>query len=353
MKETKKEGMFDSDSFMLFVLRRTRSFQLDALLRTDPEAYVATATFLSSSIPRSELPNVQDVPHPESGILRRSQEEKKLLQVAEARTAEEKDSLVADCTVPDKELRENPFETLLLTVTRNIYADITGTERRKDIKGIPGLVEEMRTYMLSPEGMDSKNQQDDLLATLLVLMTPVLPPFYRIFMGWRVPSIEAGDPEWLVNFVNKRLANWLPIEEGQSFGPAPYAPLLTSWVAPYVFSFLVGPVSINLRKDGQYGGILVEKCKFLQESNCKGMCLHSCKVPAENLFDSLGLPLRVSPNFDSQECQWNFGEVSPLPEEDPTWPQGCLVGCGTRGAVAELRKNEAQKEGKTEVANCY
>ena len=30
-------------------------------------------------------------------------------------------------------------------------------------------------------------------------MTPVLPPFYRIFMGGIVPSRERGDPAWLVD----------------------------------------------------------------------------------------------------------------------------------------------------------
>ena len=92
--------------------------------------------------------------------------------------------------------------------------------------------------------------------------------------------------------------------------------------APFVFGFLVGPASLNRRSDGSLGGLVVEKCKFLQESNCKGMCLNSCKLPAQELFSELGLPLRVSPNFETQECQWSFGEVAPPPDEDPTWPKG-------------------------------
>ena len=44
-------------------------------------------------------------------------------------------------------------------------------------------------------------QQLVLIRTLRVLMTPVLPPFYRIFMGGVVPSIERGDPQWLVDAV--------------------------------------------------------------------------------------------------------------------------------------------------------
>ena len=71
------------------------------------------------------------------------------------------------------------------------------------------------------------------------------------------------------------------------------------------------------------------------------MCLNSCKLPAQQLFNDLGLPLRVSPNFETQECQWSFGEAAPLPEEDPTWPKGCIVGCTSREAMRELNGGAA------------
>jgi hypothetical protein len=54
----------------------------------------------------------------------------------------------------------------------------------------------------------------------------------------------------------------------------------------------------------------------------------------------LGLPLSVTPNFVTQECQWSFGET-PLPVEiDPYFPKGCLVGCESRKAMSS-RKNAA------------
>lgn len=321
-----------------FLLKTARSSQLNRLLRDDRDAYITTATFLNSQIPRSELPNLQDIPHPQTGVLPST------VRSGGASTDYLGRELVPDCTVPDLDSDENLAEALLLEVTRNIYANQTGLGKNEQ-KGIRGLVEEMRVYMLSEEGADPLQQQKSLVLTLYTLMTPVLPPFYRIFMGWMVPSGTAGDPEWLV-----KLGQRLGLEEGKNFGPAPYAPILTSIVAPFVFGFLVGPVRVNRRSDGQYGGIVVEKCKFLQESGCKGMCLHSCKLPAQQLFDELGLPLRVSPDFDSQECQWNFGEAAPPVEEDPTWPQGCLSGCGTREAVAEMRRKGVQG---AELANCY
>ena len=71
---------------------------------------------------------------------------------------------------------------------------------------------------------------------------------------------------------------------------------------------------------------------------------HQCKRPAERLFDDLGVPLRVAPNFETQECQWSFGEAAPPPAEDPTWPKGCLVGCTSRQAMKELAGGTALRD---------
>ena len=155
-----------------------------------------------------------------------------------------------------------------------------------------------------------------------------------------------ADPKWLADAFQWVRANLLPagkqyLEPGRQLGPWFYAPALTAVVAPYAFGFLVGPASLNRRADGELGGLVVEKCKFLQESSCKGMCLNSCKLPAQELFGELGLPLRVSPNFETQECQWSFGEEAPPPAEDPTWPKGCIVGCTSREAMKELNGGAA------------
>ena len=240
---------------------------------------------------------------------------------------------------------ENVLEGALLELTRDIYARQTGVARLKQ-RGIRGLIEEMRIYTLSPIGNAPQAQQRVLIRTLRTLMTPVLRPIYRIFMAGIVPSHDptderiGADPKWLSDAVQS-IRHKLPagkkyLTPGRQLGPWFYAPVLTSVVAPYVFGFLVGPASLNRRSDGQLGGLVVEKCKFLQESNCKGMCLNSCKLPAQDLFNELGLPLRVTPNFATQECQWSFGEEAPPPEVDDTWPKGCITGCNSREVMREL-----------------
>ena len=320
----------------LCLRRQRRSQLLVRLLKADRDAYVETVSFLH--IPRAELPNRQDVP------LRACDEQPRRTAASPA-SEPDADGLVPDCVLVDQPMGENLAEGALLEVTRNIYCAETAVARAPQ-DGIRGLIEEMRTYMLSTQGVAPAAQQRVLIRTLRTLMTPVLPPFYRIFMGGIVPSHDphdervGADPKWLADAFQS-LRRRLPVakeylEPGKQLGPWFYAPPLTAVVAPFAFGFLVGPATLNRRADGELGGLVVEKCKFLQESSCKGMCLNSCKLPAQDLFAELGLPLRVSPNFVTQECQWSFGEEAPPVEDDPTWPKGCVVGCTSREAMRQL-----------------
>ena len=282
--------------------------RLVALMQSDYDAYVATAEFLSPSrIPRLQLPNLQDV----KVVIKDDGD----AGTKQATVLDDKGQpLVADCELNDLEFNESPLDKLLLKIFRNLVEKNTGGIQSSQ-PGIDGLLEQGRTFMLQ-EGQTPEAQHKMVSDTLGGLMTPVLPPFYRIFMSGIVPQKLGTD--------------W----DGKQLGPWFYAPFLTSFVTPTFFGFLVGPSYPNRRKDGQLGGLVVEKCKFLQESGCKGLCLHQCKLPAQQFFkEELGLPLTVSPNFVTQECQWSFGEEPLPPSEDPSFPKGCLVGCDSRKAM--------------------
>ena len=124
---------------------------------------------------------------------------------------------------------------------------------------------------------------------------------------------------------------------------------------------MVGPARAGRRDDGSRGAVIVEKvsigfsptlrgenaeerltllceqCRFLEQSNCKGMCLHICKSPAQEFFSStLGVPLKVSPNFATHECHWVWGVEAEEVGEDEEWPRGCLEGCESRKQVAAM-----------------
>lgn len=283
LKENIDSDLFVDETLHLRyeTLKLARYSLLVKLMENQYDAYVATASFLSPSrIDRLDLPNVQDVPI-------NSEMLQKTLPIGES----DDQVLVADCVLEKINYQESWLDMILLKIFRNLVQKNTGGIRSQK-PGIEGLLEQGRLFMLKP-GQTSEAQHKMVKDTLGGLMTPYLPPFYRIFMAGIVPELG--------------LKNW----DGKQLGPWFYAPWLTALVTPPFFAFLVGPSRPNRRKDGSVGGLLVEKCKFLQQSGCKGLCLHQCKIPAQEFFaQTLGLELTVSPNFVTQECQWSFGEVS-------------------------------------------
>lgn len=321
------DGLLVTGRKVLDLRRRALEFRryelLTKLLKQDYDAYIATAEFLSPSrIPRNALPNVQDVPLVKSvdAIKNESRDDQDATPTLKDENGK---PLVADCQLDNMEFQDNALDKLLLFIFRKLVTHHTGGVT-SDQPGIHGLVEQARTFMLQP-GQTPEGQHEMVYKTLKSLMTPALPPFYRIFMAGIVPT-QLGTP-------------W----DGKQWGPWFYAPSLTSWVTPIFFAFLVGPSHVNLRQDGEAGGLVVEKCKFLQESGCKGLCLHQCKLPAQQFFQNeLGLPLSVMPNFVTQECQWSFGQEPVPPQDDPYFPTGCLSGCPSRQALAAANAGKMQ-----------
>ena len=311
------------ESRAYFLLRWKRDSLLTDFLGADYPGYVELVNKLGNRIPRVELPNVQDIKIPEITV--DTTEQVQLLEV------------IPDCTLPNKTFADSPLDNFLLSIFRDLVRK--EIQWKSNTPGIKGLLEEGRHYMLSEQGT-AENQHAFVKKTLAGLMTPFLPPFYRIFMSGIIPCEKNNDPEWLIkifDYCRNKLPESLQsnLSPGKQLGPWFYAPFLTSFVTPVFLSFLVGPSRVNRRKNGQLGGLVIEKCKFLQESGCKGLCLHQCKIPAQEFFaETLGLPLTVTPNFATQECQWSWGDIPPPVELDASFPKGCLAGCPTRQIMA-------------------
>ena len=80
----------------------------------------------------------------------------------------------------------------------------------------------------------------------------------------------------------------------------------------------------------QRSAVQIEKCRYLEESGCTGMCVNLCKVPCQSFFtEQLGMPLTMEPNFEDNSCRMIFGQAPPPLEEDPVRQQPCLSGCAT------------------------
>jgi len=164
-------------------LRRFRRYQLlTVLLRDDPGAYVDVAGWLHCAleVPRSEFPNLQNVP-----------------VAAPLPAAAGGDGLVPDCHLPDATFVDSPLDSFLLKFTRDRYAEHTpGPSYRSNRPGILGLLDEMRALTLDEAGTDDA-QAALVHRILLDLMTPALPPVYRLAVAGFLPSEARGDPKWL------------------------------------------------------------------------------------------------------------------------------------------------------------
>ncbi|XP_022898222.1 beta-carotene isomerase D27, chloroplastic-like isoform X2 [Olea europaea var. sylvestris] len=75
------------------------------------------------------------------------------------------------------------------------------------------------------------------------------------------------------------------------------------------FAWLVGPCEV---KESEFEGakeknvVHIKKCRFLEETNCVGMCTNLCKMPSQAFIqESLGMPSTMVPSKATQRHQKN------------------------------------------------
>ncbi|KAL1329707.1 beta-carotene isomerase D27, chloroplastic [Arachis hypogaea] len=100
------------------------------------------------------------------------------------------------------------------------------------------------------------------------------------------------------------------------------------------FAWLVGPSEvreseINGRREKNV--VHIKKCRFLEKTNCVGMCINLCKMPSQSFIkDSFGMPVNMVPNFDDMSCEMIFGQEPPPSTDDPAFKQPCYRLCKTK-----------------------
>ncbi|XP_058746021.1 beta-carotene isomerase D27, chloroplastic [Vicia villosa] len=97
------------------------------------------------------------------------------------------------------------------------------------------------------------------------------------------------------------------------------------------FAWLLGPSEVresevNGKKEKNI--VYIKKCRFLEETNCVGMCTNLCKMPSQIFIkDSFGMPVNMVPNFDDMSCEMIFGQEPPSSTDDPALKQPCYKIC--------------------------
>ncbi|KAI4319483.1 hypothetical protein MLD38_033074 [Melastoma candidum] len=100
------------------------------------------------------------------------------------------------------------------------------------------------------------------------------------------------------------------------------------------FAWLVGPCEV---REGEHNGmkeknvVHIKKCRFLEGTNCVGMCQNMCKVPSQTFIkETLGMPVNMVPNFEDMSCEMIFGQEAPPVEDDPAFKQPCYKLCNSK-----------------------
>ncbi|KAK4560239.1 hypothetical protein RGQ29_009137 [Quercus rubra] len=97
------------------------------------------------------------------------------------------------------------------------------------------------------------------------------------------------------------------------------------------FAWLVGPCEVRESEaDGrrEMNIVHIKKCRFLEETNCVGMCTNLCKIPSQTFIkDSFGIPVNMVPNFEDMSCQMIFGQDPLDLTDDPALKQPCYKLC--------------------------
>jgi len=143
------------------------------------------------------------------------------------------------------------------------------------------------------------------------------------------------------NVLRTIFPSWLPGAFGELFAkPLPaFSSRMNAW-ATWVFgTWLMGECEINDCEidGGDIGhnqGLLVKRCRFLEESGCASVCVNSCKIPTQKFFnEDMKLPLTMTPDYETGECQFSFG-LSPNEQEQlEAMTTPCLAKCPSVGGL--------------------
>lgn len=204
---------------------------------------------------------------------------------------------------PEVSYRDNVLDRLFIWLFSRKMAKAIGAETT--ISGYSGFVDLSKQIM---RGRDAQQQQAAVAQVLQSLVpAPVL---------------------WLIRTL---------------FSPTRLVCVLNAWFAAQLFEWLVGPCEVTeaeiVTADGekrlQPSAVQIEKCRYLEESQCVGMCVNMCKLPTQTFFtEKFAIPLTMIPDFEDFSCQMVFGQVPPAPEVDEALTQPCLAECSTGQSAA-------------------
>lgn len=153
--------------------------------------------------------------------------------------------------------------------------------------------------------------------------------------------------------------SWLPGQYAILFSkPFPeFSARMNAWATKVGGTWLMGECEVNdveingkIYKDQ---GLLVKRCRFLEESGCASVCVNACKIPTQNFFiEDMGLPLTMTPDYESHECQFSFGRLPTPQEEIDAKSTPCLSRCPSSGGLRKWHDENIENKAAVVESAC-
>jgi len=126
---------------------------------------------------------------------------------------------------------------------------------------------------------------------------------------------------------------------------------MCAWATVVGGTWLMGECEVNdvpeMNGGGKNQGVLVKRCRFLEESQCASICVNSCKLPTQNFFRrNMGLALTMTPDYDTGECQFAYGRLPTEEEEREARETPCLMRCPSGGGMRSWHNDGSNGRGK-------
>ena len=227
------------------------------------------------------------------------------------------------------------MDTVFLVVFRRKLAEQTGSDSARpwtDYEGITELAARMNRQIRNRTAVQQRAQE-----TLRSLFPSWLPKQYAILFSKPFPAFSARMNAWATYVAGTWLmgecqVNDIVLEEQTNSD---------------------GTTTVVMGKDQ---GLLVKRCRFLEQSQCASVCVNSCKIPTQNFFlQDMGLPLTMEPNYETFECQFSFGKHPTLETERVAASTPCLLQCPAAGGLRQSHDtfvaNPTRSVTTTTVAN--
>ncbi|KAL6841606.1 hypothetical protein ACP4OV_028545 [Aristida adscensionis] len=216
-------------------------------------------------------------------------------------------------------LRETPTTTVAPPPARETMAATTTTTVYQDNWFDKLAIGYLSRNLQEASGM--KNGKDGYEGLIEAALT--IAGFFGVQEQWETvaSALERAFPSYILTMIKVMLP------------PSRFSREYFAAFTTIFFPWLVGPceyIQIMLVRESEVDGskeknvVYIPKCRFLESTNCVGMCTNLCKIPCQKFIqDSLGTAVYMSPNdFEDMSCEMIFGQQPP--EDDPALKQPCF-----------------------------